>query len=407
MTDEVPGLDRVLSPQGWPLASAPSTGPGDPGRFAALYGRDSLITSLQLMPVRPDVARASLRALAELQGGRDDPRTDEEPGKIPHEVWDQAPERLKAGGWPVTDDGGLRYYGSADSTCWFLVVLAALEEADLAAELEPSWRAAGQWLERVLDRGAGFVRHGPRRAPGGLAQQGWRDAVDPTDPNEHGGGVVRPDGEAPHPPLADADTQAVAVMALRAHARLSGDPSRLMAADELSERIGDAFDPDTAALEADGRRVPGPGSWLGWLLWADALPPELAAGFAERLLREDVRSRWGLRTLSSEHPAFRPDSYHRGSVWPFDCWLGWGGLRAVGAHEEAERVRAGVLEALELLGLWPELYAVTDEGPRAIPVANRIQAWTVGAAWALEHGFEGRITALDGRVQAGGRGGNG
>src|SRR4051812_4378943 len=105
MAGEVAGLDRVLSPDGWPMASAPSIGRGDPGRFAALYGRDSLITSLQLLPVRPDVARTTLRTLAALQGARDEPRTDEEPGKIPHEVWDRAPERLVTGDWPLTPEG--------------------------------------------------------------------------------------------------------------------------------------------------------------------------------------------------------------------------------------------------------------------------------------------------------------
>ena len=77
-------------------------------------------------------------------------------------------------------------------------------------------------------------------------------------------------------------------------------------------------------------------------------------------------------------------------MWPFDSWLGWGGLRAAGAAEAAERVRAGVLAALDRLGLWPELYAVGSDGPRCVPIGNRVQAWTVGAAWALEHGWDGR-----------------
>ena len=125
-------------------------------------------------------------------------------------------------GWPVRE-GALLYYGSADSTSWFLVVLDALADADLTAELEPSWRAAGGWLERALARGGGLVRHGPRRAGGGLAQQGWRDTTDPLDPDTHGGGILREDGSAPAPPLADADSQAVAVAAMRALARLSGE----------------------------------------------------------------------------------------------------------------------------------------------------------------------------------------
>jgi glycogen debranching enzyme len=380
-------LDSVLSPDGWTYASAVSTGAGDPGRFHTLFGRDSLITALQLLPVRPDVARATLRALAALQGERDDPETDEEPGKISHEVWAVAPHHLVRTGWPVRD-GGLRYYGSADSTSWFLVLLGALGDGRLAEELEPSWRAAGGWLERTVVRGGGLVRHGPRTASGGLRQQGWRDTMDPLDPDTEGGGIVREDGTAPVAPLADADSNAVAVVAARALARLSGEARH----DELAVRVHDAvvgsFDAETMAIEADGRRVVGAGSQLGWLLWADAAP----AGAAERLTSPDVLTAWGLRTLSSKHPRFDARSYHRGSVWPFDSWIGWAGLRGAGHHEAAERVRTGVLEAIERLGGAPELYAVTPDGPEPVPIANRVQAWTVGARWALESEWDGRRT---------------
>lgn len=397
-------LDSVLSRDGWALASAAADG-NDAGRFNTLFGRDSLIFALQVLPGRPDVAEATLRALAELQGRRDDPETDEEPGKIFHEHWRHAPRRLIDMGWPVRD-GGLRYYGSADSTSWFLVVLDALGDDRLTSELEPSWRAAGEWLERTLARGGGLVRHGPRKALGGLAQQGWRDTTDPLDPDTHGGGILRVDGTAASPPLADADSQAVAVAAARALARLSGERRHRDLADDLRERVKAAFGqgalgreeprsgdassvfelPDTLAIEGDGRRVRGAGSQLGWLLWAGAAP----AGAAQRLVQPDVLTPWGLRTLSDRHPQFVADAYHRGAVWPFDCWLGWGGLRAAGRLDEAERVRAGVLDALDRLGGAPELYAVGPDGPEPIAIANPVQAWTVGARWAFEHGWDGR-----------------
>jgi glycogen debranching enzyme len=381
-----PRLDGLLAPDGWPLASAPSTGAGDPGRFATLFGRDSLITSLQLLPVRPDIARATLRTLASLQGTRVDPENDEEPGKIPHEVWERAPRRLYDAGWPIRD-GGLRYYGSADSTSWFLVVLAALDDPDLVGELEPHWRAAGEWLDRSVKRGRGLVRHGPRTARGGLKQQGWRDTMDPLDPDTHGGGILREDGAAPETPLADADSQAVAVVAARGLARLSGEADHRRLAESLRETVVSTFDTETMAIEAGGGQVRGAGSQLGWLLWADAAPD----GAAERLVAPDVMTDWGLRTLSSEHPRFDPTAYHRGSVWPFDSWLGWAGLRAAGLGDEAERVRAGVLGALDRLGGAPELYAVGPDGPYGLPIANRVQAWTVGARWALESRWDGLI----------------
>jgi glycogen debranching enzyme len=388
----VAGLDELLSADGWPNASAASVERGDPGRFHTLFGRDSLITALEVLPARPDVARATLRGLAALQGSRDDPATDEEPGKIVHEWWPQAPE-VPRESW-MTGDTPVRYYGSADSTSWFLVVLASLGDPELAVELEGSWRAAGAWLDRALERGGGLVRHGPREAPGGLVQQGWRDTVDPADPARYGGGILRADGTAPRSPLADADTQAVAIVALRALAGLSGDARWRSRASELAERVEGEFGTEVVAIEADGSPVPGAGSHLGWLLWADALSPGGRDRAAERLCRSDVLTEWGLRTLSAEHPMFSPDAYHRGSVWPFDSWLGWGGLRSAGHGEAAERVRGGVLAAVESLGRAPELYSVGRDGPHPIAISNHVQAWTVGARWALENGWDGRAPHL-------------
>jgi glycogen debranching enzyme len=383
-------LDRILSPEGWPYASSPPVDEHDPGRFNTLFGRDSLITALELLPERPDVARATLRALAALRGRALDPETEEEPGKIVHEYWRRAPARLTARGWPVRD-GELRYYGSADSTPWFLVVLAATGDTALADELEPAWRGAASWLQQALERGGGLVRHGPG-APGALSQQGWRDAIDPLDPAGHGGGIVREDGSAPEPPLADADTQAVALVALRALERL--DPRRegvRGSAAALARRIEADFLPDVLALEGDGRPVRGAGSQLGWLLWAGALSGAGARRAAERLARPDVLTGYGLRTLAEGHPRFEHHAYHRGTVWPFDSWIGWSGLRAAGFEGEAERVRTGVLAALDRLGGAPELYAVGPGGPERVGIANRVQAWTVGAEWALRNGWDGRV----------------
>ena len=390
---QVAGLDEMLSPAGWPYASAEPVEADDPGRFHALFGRDSAIVSLQVLPARPDIARATLRALAAMQGTAEDPEIDEEPGKIVHEWWPRAPERLRQAGWPVRN-GELRYYGSADSTSWFLVLLASLGDQLLVAELEGAWRAAAIWLERALERGEGLIRHGPRLVPAGLVQQGWRDSEDPADPVHHGSGILDVEGNVPRPPLADADTQAVTVLALRALAVLSGEQRWSRRAARLAATVEEAFDPETLAVAADGERVAGAGSQLGWLLWADALPAAARQPAAERLCRPDVFTPWGLRTLSSQHPMYAPDAYHRGAIWPFDSWLGWGGLRAAGRLETAEELRRGILEAIEALGQAPELFAVGPEGPRPIPIANRVQAWTLGARWALEQEWDGRAPSL-------------
>ena len=101
--------------------------------------------------------------------------------------------------------------------------------------------------------------------------------------------------------------------------------------------------------------------------------------------------KFGLRTLSSASPVFSAHAYHRGSIWPFDSWIGWGGLRAAGRDAEAEQVRSGVLRALDQLGRAPELYAVTTDGEvQPVALANRVQAWTIGARSALETRWDGR-----------------
>jgi glycogen debranching enzyme len=384
---DVPGLAEVLAPDGWANASSASLGAGDPGRYNCLFGRDSIITALAVLPARPDVAAATLRALAAIQGTREDVTWDEEPGKIVHEVRPGISVARQGYLGLEVPEGELRYYGSADATPLFLHVLATTDDAALAAELEPNWRAAGAWLLRALERSGGLLRW-HRRAPGGLVQQGWRDTTDPVAQEgspSAGSGIVHEDGSAPEPPVADADTQAAALAGLRALARLSGDPAHAGAADALAARIGAAWDPETMALDAHDRPVRGAGSQLGWLLWAGAP----VAGAAERLAEPDVLTDYGLRTLSDRHPAFDPQSYHRGSVWPFDSWLGWGGLRAAGHPETAERVRQGVLAGVERIGHYPELYAVTDAGPEVARLSNFVQAWTVGAVWALHNEWDG------------------
>ncbi len=395
MDDHLRAADELLSPDGWAYASSRPVDASDPGRFHALFGRDSLIFALQLLPVRPDVAAATLRALAAVQGVVDDAETEEQPGRILHEYRPVAPAWLIEAGWPVRD-GGIRYFGTSDATSWFLVLLDATGDRGLQAELAVARAAAAGWLERALRLGGGFVRCGPRRHPGGLAQQGWRDALAPAaDPD--GGGIVHADGSMPAAPLADADSQAVAVAALDALTRLDPADAGLWAGlrDSLRTRLGAVFTPEIMALDGAGRPVVGAGSQLGWLLWADALDGPAAEAAADRLTRPDVLTDAGVRTLSADHPAFGRAHYHRGAVWPFDNWIAWGGLRAHGRAADAERVRAGVRAAVGELGRYPELYAV-DAGGRVVdvPIANRVQAWTVGAMVAFGLGWDGRGSVL-------------
>jgi glycogen debranching enzyme len=375
-------IDGLLSPEGWAYASTDSIEEGDPGRFHALFGRDSLIFALQMLDSRPEIAAATLRGLATRQGTSDDPAIDEQPGKIIHEYRPVAPDWMVEADWPVRD-GGIRYYGTSDATSWFLVVLAATGDADLQEELSANREAAGRWLESALAAGRGFVRCGPRSHSGGLTQQGWRDAG--ARP-EQGNGIVTEGGTFPPPPLADADSQAVAVTALRALRTL--DPARAehwqQRLQALCAQVSAAFSPNVMAVDGNDGQVTGAGSQLGWLLWAGALNDDAAAAALARLGQSDILTPYGFRTLSAEDPRFFSSAYHRGAIWPFDNWIGWLGLRACGERELADRIRDGVLEALAELGRYPELYGVTPAGAlEAIPIANRVQAWTVGTAAAF------------------------
>src|ERR1044072_8807843 len=120
-------IDELLSDDGWPYASTAPAEAGDPGRFHALFGRDSLITALQLLPARPHVWHATLRALGERQGVREHPGRLEEPGKIGDEFRERAPDGFLEAGWP--DDGPFTYYGTADRS----------EESGVGKECRSRW----------------------------------------------------------------------------------------------------------------------------------------------------------------------------------------------------------------------------------------------------------------------------
>lgn len=234
------------------------------------------------------------------------------------------------------------------------------------------------------------------------------------DPLEgHGEAILRPDGTTPDSPLADADSQAAAVAALRALARTDADNAGHWNGlrSELQRRISDVFGSTVLALEADNSPVLGARSQLGWLLWADALDASASEEAARRLQQKDVLTPFGVRTLSSDHPQFNAHAYHRGSVWPFDNWLTWGGLRAAGHPAAAEKVRRGVMAAIRTLGRAPELYAVNENGDlEPISRANRVQAWTseppgrwprTGMADRFDLAFEAASVIGDGRLSTG------
>lgn len=372
--------------------------------FGRLFGRDSLITSLQflsalrldpsLAPVLLQPVEGSLRALASLQGIMNDPWTEEEPGKIPHEY------NASGGG-----DFPGAYYASVDSTPLFLV---ALHEYDtvcrllgrgdgetggrLLRELRGTRDRALSWiLERADLDGDGlveFLQRNPERKS--LINQNWKDSRD---------SLLTAEGQRPLYPVAYAEVQAYCYRAVvgEAHLRQDENPAeaeRLLTwADGLARVFEQRFWMSeercyAQALDAEKQQLADVASNAFHWLWLGPLRPRRFRQAAQRLLAPDMLTPFGLRTLSSSSGNYEPLRYHRGSLWPWDNWAAASALRRLGMEGEAATVDAAVLRALALLGCPAELYVYQDGNPapsthfldyRWQPTHScRIQAWTVG-----------------------------
>ena len=352
--------------------------------FATLFGRDSLIAATQVLAYMPDVAEETLRLLGRLLGRRLDDERDEEPGKVVHEL--REGELAALGETPFA-----RYYGSADSTPLWLVLLATHADwsgsLDLFRELRPQVDAALEWIERHGDLDCDGLVEYRRRSPHGLENQGWKDSP---------AGVPDAEGRPLAAPVALVEVQGYVTRALRGVAELferDGDSAR---AGELRRRSAET----AAALERFWCEEPGgyaigldaakrPGSALtsnqAHLLWAGAVPPERASAVRDLLMSERMFSGRGVRTLAAAHPGFDPLGYHVGSVWPHDSAMAACGLRRYGFDGDFRRVFDSLLEAASRFGDYrlPELfggYARTPgEGPVPYPVACRPQAWAAGS----------------------------
>ncbi len=142
--------------------------------FMTLFGRDSMIVSYQALPFTSELAKATLRALAEQQGTRVDDFRDEEPGKIMHE--------MRFGEMTAFEERPHSpYYGSADATPLFLILLDEFERwtgnAELVRQLEMEARAALTWIDKYGDRnGDGYVEYSRRNKETGLENQCWKDS---------------------------------------------------------------------------------------------------------------------------------------------------------------------------------------------------------------------------------------
>jgi glycogen debranching enzyme len=353
--------------------------------YVAVFGRDSLITSHQLLTINTRPSRNALRLLAGYQGQKDDPWRDEEPGKILHEI--RRGELAGAGQVPHTP-----YYGSVDSTPWFVILYAQYfrwtGDLDFAKDLLPNVQAALDWIDNYGDLdGDGFVEY-LCRSPGGIANQGWKDSFD---------SVPHEDGRLATGPIALAEVQGYVYMAKERVAGVfeaMGDhrtASRLREeAADLKQRFNDVFWMEdqqyfAAALDGDKRQVRTVMSNPGHCLYCDVVEPEKAAHVARRLLQPDMFSGWGIRTMSKSAAAYNPMSYHNGSVWPHDNALIAAGLKRYGYVKATNRVATAIFDAAvhaDYMRL-PELFCGftrrTPNQPVAYPVACSPQAWAAGA----------------------------
>jgi glycogen debranching enzyme len=355
--------------------------------YACLFGRDSLLTALLYLWMSPEPARQALRLLVRYQGTTDEPRRDEEPGKIMHEM--RRGELSRLGLVPFTP-----YFGTIDATPLWIVLLAeyyrATGDLDLVRELRPNLDAALGWMDRSGDRdGDGFLEYACR-SEAGLVNQGWKDSTD---------AIMHPDGTLAAPPIALVEAQAYAYAARRGAARLyralgyhhcaEGQELRASA---LRDALDAAFwmpDQNIYCLGLDGRKqqIRSVASNAGHVLWAGAVPTTRSEQMARRLMEEDLFSGWGIRTLSSRNARYNPTGYHLGTVWPHDNAIIAIGFKRYRQEPLLVELCTAMFEAAQHFPAYrmPELFCGFARSafsvPVRYPVACSPQAWAA-ASWS-------------------------
>ncbi|HEX3571607.1 MAG TPA: glycogen debranching N-terminal domain-containing protein [Acidobacteriaceae bacterium] len=363
--------------------------------FAALFGRDSLLSSFETLILDPDLARGTLRVLAAYQGKQSNDERDEDPGKILHE--------RRSGEMTNTNEVAFgRSYGSVDSTPLFLFLARAYVQwtgdTALLVELHGALKGATEWILNYGDLdGDGLIEY-QRRNPKGLFNQGWKDSGD---------AIRHKDGSIAEPPIALVEVQGYAVRALADAAEMLaslGDHELAAAAKEKSEQlrrlIDERFwDEDRVfyglALDREKNLCRVDSSNPGHLLFAQAIDAKRARQVSDRVLEAGLFSGWGIRTLSSEEQSYNPMSYHCGSVWPHDNALIGYGMALYGLHREACNVFHSLYDAALQFRDYrlPELFCGFTRQQKGEPVHYPVscspQAWAAGAPFLLLTGLLG------------------
>ena len=357
--------------------------------YSTTFGRDGIITAMQMLWCDPTIARGVLRRLAAYQAKENDPNRDAQPVKILHEM--RAGEMAALGEIPF----GL-YYGSVDSTPLFVLLVGLYFErtGDIATlqELWPNVESALGWIDAYGDiDGDGFVEY-QRATERGLANQGWKDSQD---------AVFHADGQLAEGPIALAEVQgyvyAAKLYAARCARRL-GEETRARDLDLQAQRLRRHFDSafwcdsiGTYTIALDGKKHPClvRTSNAGQVLFSGIAKPERAAMVAKGLMEPRFFSGWGIRTVALDETRYNPMSYHNGSIWPHDNSLIAIGLRHYGFTDAVDRIFAGMLHAASYMEFQrlPELFCGfrrrRNRGPTLYPVACSPQAWSAATPFAL------------------------
>ncbi|MEC4816634.1 MAG: glycogen debranching N-terminal domain-containing protein [Scytonema sp. PMC 1069.18] len=357
--------------------------------FMAVFGRDSIITSLQTMAVEGEFAYGTLIRLAQLQAQEVDDWRDAQPGKMPHEL--RRDELTQLGQLPYTP-----YYGTVDTTILWIITLAEAYKwnanLDMLNECRSPLEKALTWIDKYGDfDNDGFVEY-LNRSPLGLRNQGWKDSGD---------AIVYPDGSLVDPPIALCEVQGYVYAAWQCAADIYdnwGETEKAKnlrnKADELYHRFNERFWMESEGfyclgLDRKKQQIQSITSNPGQLLWFKIVPPERAEKLVQRLLQKDMWCGWGIRTLSALNPAYNPISYQLGSVWPHDNSIIAAGMKRYGFHQEVNSIAEGIFAAAAYFdaGRMPELFAGIERQPDAFPVpypdANVPQAWAAGSIFLL------------------------
>jgi glycogen debranching enzyme len=354
--------------------------------YVALFGRDTLTTAWQAALLGPEMMRGTLEVLAQRQGREVDDWRDEQPGKMLHEAHTGPLAMLGI-------NPRRRYYGSVTTSGFYPVIVSELwhwtADEERTRRLVGPALAALRWLDHDCPRTAkGFYAY-QTRSTQGVRNQAWKDSGD---------AIVDESGTPVDPPLATCEEQGFVYVAKLHLSEVlwwlgEKDEARRLhhEAGELKKRFNDAFWMDdlgffALALDARDQPVRSITSNPGHCLAAGITDAALVERTAGRLLGEDLFSGWGIRTLSSRHPAYNPYSYHRGSVWPVEHGSFALGFLRYGLHQYLHTLCRAQFEAARLFehNRLPELFAghPRDDAhpfPALYPQANFPQAWSSSA----------------------------